>query len=71
MRYYGTITGLSAGGGAAAPPPAVIPHEDDDEMVPGAAGVWGLGLICLIGAILMIGMIYIIMRALTRTRRGR
>ncbi len=67
MRYYGTITGLSVGG--AAPPPAVIPGGDDrdDEMVPG--GIRGLGLLCVVGVVLVVGLVYLVTKALGK--RGR
>jgi hypothetical protein len=59
MRYYGTITGLGVGGGAA---PAPAEKEKPD--------LRRLALLCVCGAVLVAGMIYIITKKKSG-KRGR
>lgn len=63
MRYYGTITGL---GGAGRPAPALLPTggEEEEKKRP---DLRRLTLLCVCGAVLVAGMIYII----TKKKKGR
>ena len=60
MRYYGTITGLDAK--PAATP--LLPTGGEEEETLGR-----LGLLCVVGAVVVAGLIYVVTKALTK--RGR
>ena len=59
MRYYGTITGLDAKPAAA----SLLPTDGDEETL------GRLGLLCVVGAVVVAGLIYVVTKALTK--RGR